>query len=94
VLRLLRLLYTLPLRVPSLFRRDQVEQDLEDEIRDHFERRIEADVALGLTREEARYRALRAFGRVDQIREECRDMRQVMSWSTSSRISGSHSVSS
>lgn len=76
-MRLLRLLYTLPLRVRSLLRRDQVEQDLEDEIRDHFERRIEADVALGLTREEARYRALHAFGGVDQIREECRDMRRV-----------------
>ena len=35
-MRLLRLLYTLPLRIRSLFRRDQVEQELDDEIRDHF----------------------------------------------------------
>ena len=41
-MRLLRLLYTVPLRVRSLFRRDQVEQDLEDEFRDHLERQVEA----------------------------------------------------
>ena len=38
-MRLLRLLYTLPLRLRSLFRCDQVAQDLEDEFRDHLERR-------------------------------------------------------
>jgi macrolide transport system ATP-binding/permease protein len=74
---LLRLLYTVPLRFRSLFRRNQVEQDLEDEFRDHLERRIEADVARGITPDEARYAALRAFGGVDQRKEECRDMRHV-----------------
>jgi hypothetical protein len=48
-MRLLRRLYTVPLRLRSLFRRDQVEQDLEDEFRDHLERRIAADVARGLS---------------------------------------------
>jgi macrolide transport system ATP-binding/permease protein len=76
-MRLLRLLYTVPLRFRSLFRRDQVEQDLEDEFRDHLERRIEADVARGMTPDEARYAALRVFGGVDQRKEECRDMRHV-----------------
>jgi hypothetical protein len=76
-MRLLRLLHTVPLRFRSLFRRDQVEQDLDDEFRDHLERRIEADVAMGMTPNEARYAAIRAFGGVDQRKEECRDMRQV-----------------
>ena len=76
-MRLLRLLYTVPLRLRSLFRRDLVEQDLEDEFRDHLERRIEADVARGMTPDEARYAALRAMGGVDQRKEECRDMRHV-----------------
>ena len=76
-MRLLRLLYTVPLRFRSLFRRDQVEQDLDDELRDHLDRRIEADVARGMTPDEARYAALRAFGGVDQRKEECRDMRHV-----------------
>jgi predicted permease len=76
-MRLLCLLYTVPLRFRSLFRRDQVEQDLEDEFRDHLERRIEAYVAGGMTPDEARYAVLRAFGGVDQRKEECRDMRRV-----------------
>ena len=74
-MRLLRLLYALPLRMRSLFRRDQVEQDLDDEFRDHLERRIEADVARGITAHEARYAAMRAMGGVEQRKEECRDMR-------------------
>jgi predicted permease len=65
------------LRFRSLFRRDRVEQDLEDEIRDHLERQIDANVASGMTRDEARYAALRTFGGVDQRKEECRDMRHV-----------------
>ena len=76
-MRLRRLLSTLRLRMRSLFRRDLVEQDLDDEVRDHIERRIEADVARGLTREQARYEALRAFGGVEQRKEECRDARRV-----------------
>ena len=74
-MRLLRLLYTARLRIRSLFRRDRVEQELEDEFRDHIERRIEADVARGMTTDEARYAALRALGGVEQRKEECRDMR-------------------
>ena len=74
-MRLLRLLYTLPLRIRSLFRRDQVEQELDDELRDHLQRRIEADIARGMTADEARYAAMRAMGGVEQRKEECRDMR-------------------
>jgi predicted permease len=76
-MRLLRLLSTMPLRFRSLFRRDRVEQDLEDELRDHLERQIETNVARGMTHDEARYAALRAFGGVAQRKEECRDMRHV-----------------
>jgi macrolide transport system ATP-binding/permease protein len=76
-MRLLRLLYTVPLRLRSLFRRDQVERDLEDEFRDHLERQVEAGIARGLTHDEARYAAMRAFGGVEGRKEECRDMRRV-----------------
>jgi macrolide transport system ATP-binding/permease protein len=76
-MRLLRLLYTVPLRFRSLFRRGRVEQDLEDELRAHLERRIEADVARGMTRVDARYAAMRALGGIEQRKEECRDMRHV-----------------
>jgi predicted permease len=76
-MRLLRLLYTVPLRLRSLFRRDQVERDLEDEFRDHLERQVEAGIARGLTHDEARHAAVRTFGGVEQRKEECRDMRRV-----------------
>jgi len=74
-MRLLRLLYTLPLRIRSLFQRDQVEQELDDELRDHLQRRLEADIARGMTADEARCAAMRAMGGVEQRKEECRDMR-------------------
>jgi len=70
-------LSTLPLRWRSLFRRDEVERDLDDEIRDHLELEIEHYVAGGVDRLEARRLAMRAFGGVDQAKERCRDMRGV-----------------
>jgi len=69
--------HKLPLRFRSLFRRGSVEQELNDEIRFHLERMIEAKVATGMPAVEARYAALRELGGVEQIKEECRDMRRV-----------------
>ena len=43
-MRLRRLLSTLRLRLRSVFRRARVEQELDDEIRDHIDRRVAADV--------------------------------------------------
>src|SRR5215475_16082213 len=76
-MRLKHWLYTAPLRLRSLFRRRQVEQELDEELRYHLERQIEEHVAKGLTEEEARYAALRAMGGVERRKEECRDMRRV-----------------
>jgi len=70
-------LYTVPLRLRSLFRRAQVEQELDEELRYHIERQIEENIAKGLTPTEARYAALRALGGIEQRKEECRDMRRV-----------------
>ena len=69
--------YTVPLRFRSLFRRAQVEQELDEELRYHIERQIEEHIAKGMTPDEARYAALRAMGGVEQRKEECRDMRRV-----------------
>src|SRR5262245_1474063 len=69
--------YTLPLRMRSLFRRAQVERELDEELRYHIERQIEEHIAKGMTPEEARYAALRALGGIEQRKEECRDMRRV-----------------
>jgi len=70
-----RWFHKLPLRLRSLFRRGRVEQELSDELRFHIENLTEEYVAHGMTPEEARYAALRELGGVDQIKEECRDMR-------------------
>jgi putative ABC transport system permease protein len=73
----MRWLYKLPLRLRSLFGRGRVEQELNDELRFHLEKLIEENVAKGMTLEEARYAALRELGGLEQIKEECRDMRRV-----------------
>src|ERR1044071_2196321 len=72
-----RWFYTLPLRLRSLFRRGRVEQELDEELRYHLERQIEENLELGMSREEARYAALRAMGGIEQQKEKCRDMRRV-----------------
>jgi hypothetical protein len=69
--------YTLPLRLRSLFRCAQVEQELDEELRYHLDRQIEENIAKGMTPEDARYAALRAMGGVEQRKEESRDMRRV-----------------
>ena len=69
--------YTAPLRLRSLFRRAQVEQELDEELRYHLERQIEEHISKGMAPEEARYAALRAMGGVERRKEECRDMRLV-----------------
>jgi len=65
-------LHTLRLRLRSLFRRDQVDQEIVDELGDHLERQIAENVAAGMSAEQARCAALRAMGGgITQIRERC-----------------------
>jgi predicted permease len=68
-------IYTLPLRLRSLFRRKQVDRELKDELRDHIEQQIKENLQAGLSPEEARYSALRALGGMTQIEQRCRDTR-------------------
>src|ERR1700745_2117893 len=70
-------LYTIPLRLRSLFRWAQADQELDDELRDHFERKTEEYVAQGMTQEEARRRAPLDLGGIEQTKEKCRDARRV-----------------
>ena len=67
----------LPLRLRSLFRRDRIEQDLNDELRYHLEQKTQEFVARGLSPEEARCKARREFGGLEQSKENCRDTRRV-----------------
>jgi predicted permease len=70
-------LYTIPLRLRSIFLRDRVEQELDDELQFHLERQVMEDIARGLTPEQARREARRSLRGVEQRKEECRDMRKV-----------------
>src|SRR5437016_9662522 len=70
-------LYTIPLRLRSLFRWAQADQELDDELRDHLERKTEEYVAQGMTQEEARRRARLDLEGIEQTKEKCRDARRV-----------------
>lgn len=70
-------LFTLPLRLKSIFLRRRVELELEEELRFHLEHKIEEGVASGLSPEEARRRALRAMDGLEQRKEEIRYARRV-----------------
>src|SRR5437764_13917162 len=70
-------LYTIPLRLRSLFRWAQADQELDDELRDHLERKTEEYMAQGTTQEEARRRARLDLEGIEQTKEKCRDARRV-----------------
>jgi len=70
-------LYTIPLRVRSLFHWAQADQELDNELRDHLERKTEEYVAKGMAPEEARRRARLDLGGIEQTKEKCRDARRV-----------------
>src|SRR5437899_1711733 len=70
-------LYTIPLRLRSLFRWAQADQEVDDELRDHLERKTEEYVAQGMTQEEAHRRARLDLGGVEQTKEKCRDARHL-----------------
>jgi putative ABC transport system permease protein len=62
--------YTIPLRVRSLIRRNRLDAELDEELRDHIDRQIEQNLASGMNPGEARLTALRAFGNPVALREQ------------------------
>src|SRR5216683_1894481 len=70
-------LYTIPLRLRSLFRRRHIEQELNEDLQFHLEQKIEEGIANGLSPKEARYAAMRAMDGLEQRKEEMRDMRGI-----------------
>jgi predicted permease len=76
----MRLWHILKSRLRSIVFRDRRESDLSEELQLHLEREIERLQATGLSREEARFQALRLFGGVEQIKEASRDARGTGAW--------------
>ena len=54
--------YTLPLRLRSLFRRNRVEQEMDEELAFHLAMQVELEMERGLSEREAHTAARRRFG--------------------------------
>jgi predicted permease len=61
----------------SLFRKEELDREMDEEMRAHIELRTQANLEAGLPPEEARHAALRSFGGMEQAKEVCRDLRGV-----------------
>jgi hypothetical protein len=61
----------------ALFRRSELDRELDEELRFHLEREVEENIRRGMSPEGARRTAMVSFGGVEQIKEECRDVRGV-----------------
>src|SRR5260221_11929104 len=61
--------------IAKIFRRVKADHENEDEMHFHLEKEIEANIARGMSAEEARRRALITFGGVQQTRENVRQVR-------------------
>jgi predicted permease len=61
----------------SVFRRRVADRELDNELEFHLERQIAENIAAGMSPIEARRMALREFGGVEELKEECRDERRV-----------------
>ena len=73
----MRWLSTLRLRLRSLFRRAQVEQELEDELRFHVDQLTARHVERGLSVDDARRTALRTTYGIEAVKDWSRDARRV-----------------
>ena len=67
----------LRLRLRSLFRGADVDRDLARELRAHLDEETAANVAGGMSPDEARAAAMKAFGGVASVEELCRETRRV-----------------
>src|SRR6058998_4244808 len=69
----------LELRLRALFQKRKLDAEMDDEMRSHIEMQTQENLDAGMNPAEARYAALRQFGRVESIKETCREQRGV-SW--------------
>lgn len=76
-MRLRQWLYTIPLRVRSLFDRSSADNDLDEELQFHLEQKTQEFISKGLSEKESRYAALREFRGLQQSKENCRDARKL-----------------
>lgn len=68
-------LYSLPLRARSFFRPNRADEEMKEELREHFDRQVSENSAAGMSAQEARRSATLTMGGVPQIQQQCRDVR-------------------
>lgn len=62
-------------KLRSLGQQRAVKQEIDEELRFHMEMREQENIRAGMSPTEARQEALRRFGNLQTVREECRDIR-------------------
>ncbi len=70
-------LYTIPLRIRSLFKRSAADNDLDEELQFHVDQKTQEFISKGFSEKDTRYAALREFDGLQQSKENCRDARKV-----------------
>ncbi|MBI5383194.1 MAG: ABC transporter permease [Verrucomicrobia bacterium] len=68
-------LRTIWLKLRSLRQRDEVKQEIDEELRFHLDQRTAENIAAGMSPEEAAREARKRFGNLQSVREECRERR-------------------
>ena len=63
----------LSIKLQTLFRSERAGQSLDDELQFHLEQQIAENVAAGMSKEEARYAAMRLFGNHTMVAENARE---------------------
>jgi predicted permease len=61
-----------------LFGSQQLEQELDKELRFHFEQQVAANMRTGMTEEQARRATRLTFGGLNQVKEDCRESRGTL----------------
>lgn len=64
-------------RVRALLHRKEAEQELDEELRFHFDRQVEKYRRSGMPEQEAKRQARLAFGGHEQVKEDCREARGI-----------------
>src|SRR6185503_9746000 len=71
------MLHRIKRRWRALFRKEELERELEDELRFHLDHETAQNVRNGMNPDDARCSALKSFGPMERSKEECRDARRV-----------------
>lgn len=64
-------------RFRSIFRREKVNADMDEEMRSHIELRTQEYLNAGMSAPEARFAACRQFGWTETIKQDCREQRGI-----------------